>query len=75
MLEFFASINWTTVLASCFTAVIISASQFISNRYLARMLDRIERGIARNERISIKLNGKKNSNTGDKQEVTQNAKE
>ena len=36
-------IDWTTVLASSLTAAIISGVTFVTNRYLARALDRIER--------------------------------
>jgi hypothetical protein len=40
-------IDWTTVVASAITASIIGSSQFIFIRYLARVLDRIEREMAK----------------------------
>jgi hypothetical protein len=52
-------INWTTVLASAFTASIVGGSQFIFNRYLARALDRIEKTVAK---INPDRNGAKDGN-------------
>ena len=43
-------IDWTTVIASAFTAAIVSGFTFITNRYLARVLDRIEREIAKSNK-------------------------
>ena len=37
------NINWTTVLASGVVASIVSGFQFITNRYLGRILDKIEK--------------------------------
>jgi 4-hydroxybenzoate polyprenyltransferase len=36
-------VNWTTVIASALTACIISGATFITNRYLGRILDKIEK--------------------------------
>lgn len=36
-------IEWTTVIASGVVAAIISSIQFITTRYLSRILDRLER--------------------------------
>jgi len=41
-------INWTTVITSAVVAVIISGTQFITTRYLGRILDRIEKGYQEN---------------------------
>jgi hypothetical protein len=37
------NLNWTTIIASAFTACIVGTSQFITTRYLARILDRLEK--------------------------------
>jgi len=37
-------INWTTVLSSGLVAAIITGMQFITTRYLGRILDRLEKG-------------------------------
>ena len=37
-------INWTTVISSGVVAVIISSMQFVTTRYLSRILDRLEKG-------------------------------
>ena len=42
------AINWTTVIASALTAVIVSAFTLIGNRYLTRILDRIEKEVGKN---------------------------
>lgn len=39
-------IDWTTVIASAITAAIVSGTTFISNRYLSRILDRVEKKMA-----------------------------
>ncbi len=44
-------IDWTTVIASAITAIVVGGSQFVANRYLARMLDRIEKSLVRNHYI------------------------
>lgn len=36
-------IDWTTVIASAITAAIIGSAQFITTRYLSRILDRLEK--------------------------------
>jgi hypothetical protein len=36
-------VNLTTVISSAVVAVIVGGSQFIANRYLAKMLDRIDK--------------------------------
>lgn len=38
-------LNWTTIIASAVTAVIVGGSQFIFTRYLSRILDRIEKEV------------------------------
>ncbi len=43
-------VDWTTVIASAVTASIVSGASFVSNRYLARMLDRIEKALAKTNR-------------------------
>lgn len=43
------TIEWTTVIASALTATIVSGFTLVANRYLSRMLDRIEREMARKE--------------------------
>lgn len=40
-------LNWTTIIASAVTATVVGASQFVANRYLARILDRIEKEMAK----------------------------
>ncbi len=40
-------IDWTTVIASAITAAIVSGTTFISNRYLSRILDRVEKNVAK----------------------------
>lgn len=47
-------INWTTVIASAITACVVGSAQFITTRYLGRMLDKIEKNTA-------KTNGDKKS--------------
>lgn len=37
-------INWTTVITSAIVAIIISSTQFVTTRYLGRILDRLEKG-------------------------------
>jgi len=37
------NIDWTTVIASAITAAIIGSTQFITTRYLSRILDRLEK--------------------------------
>jgi hypothetical protein len=37
-------INWTTVITSAIVATIISSMQFVTTRYLGRILDRLEKG-------------------------------
>jgi len=37
-------INWTTVITSAIVASIISGMQYLTTRYLSRILDRIEKG-------------------------------
>jgi hypothetical protein len=37
------SIDWTTVIASALVSAIITSFNFLTTRYLARMLDKIER--------------------------------
>jgi len=37
-------INWTTVITSAIVASIITSMQFITTRYLSRILDRLEKG-------------------------------
>jgi len=37
------NINWTTVITSAIVATIISSMQFITTRYLGRILDRLEK--------------------------------
>jgi hypothetical protein len=37
-------INWTTVITSAIVASIIASMQFITTRYLSRILDRLEKG-------------------------------
>jgi len=37
-------INWTTVITSAIVASIISSMQFLTTRYLSRILDRLEKG-------------------------------
>jgi hypothetical protein len=41
-------INWTTVITSGVVAAIISSMQFITTRYLSRILDRLEKASERN---------------------------
>jgi hypothetical protein len=41
-------INWTTVITSGVVAAIISSMQFITTRYLGRILDRLEKTSERN---------------------------
>jgi hypothetical protein len=43
-------IQWTTVIASAVTAVVIGSAQFITTRYLSRILDRLEKDFRRNNR-------------------------
>ena len=42
------AINWTTVIASALTAVIVSGFTLVANRYLTRILDRIEKEVGKN---------------------------
>jgi len=42
-------IEWTTVISSGVVAVIIGGMQFISTRYLGRMLDKIEKDILKSK--------------------------
>jgi len=41
-------INYTTVIASAVTAVIVSGFTLVANRYLTRILDRIEKEVGKN---------------------------
>ena len=59
-----SGINWTTILASAITASIIGGSQFVFNRYLARILDRIEKEMTRSDKDRLN-SAKKNNGTGD----------
>ena len=43
------SVDATTVLSSAITALIISGVTLVGNRYLSRILDRIEREMARKD--------------------------
>jgi hypothetical protein len=45
-----SSINWTTIIASAVTAVIIGSAQFITTRYLGRILDRLEKPYKQNNK-------------------------
>lgn len=45
-------INWTTVITSAVVASIISGMQFLTTRYLGRILDRIEKNYERNGKRS-----------------------
>lgn len=63
-----SGINWTTILASAVTASIIGGSQFVFNRYLARILDRIEKEMTKNDKD--RLNGTK-KDSGAKETDTQ----
>jgi len=46
------NINWTTVIAAAVTAAIVGSMQFITIRYLGRILDNIERGYR--EKLKVK---------------------
>lgn len=37
------AIDWTTVISSAIVASIIGGAQFLTTRYLSKMLDRIEK--------------------------------
>jgi hypothetical protein len=37
------NINWTTIIASAITAIVVGSTQFITTRYLARILDKLEK--------------------------------
>jgi hypothetical protein len=39
----FMAIDWTTVMASTFVAIVITSANFITTRYLGRILDKIEK--------------------------------
>jgi len=52
-------IDWTTVLASSLTAAIISGVTFVTNRYLARALDRIERELKTDKEQARENRGRK----------------
>lgn len=55
------SIDWTTVVTSGFVAGIISGFQFLTTRYLGKMLDRIEKNVQpkKVKRVVRKVVGKK----------------
>ncbi len=47
MIRILTEIQWTTVVASAISAAVIGTVQLIANRYVTRMLDRIEKGLER----------------------------